>query len=166
MVGFPGSGKSTLAKKIATHFDAHYFSSDEIREKLFGTTRFDKIGDQIVQAQSKQAYEYMYQQAQQLLQQEQRVVLDATHLDVQKRQTVAQQLLEAVSPEHLCYVLVNPLKEKIEQQMAALGEEIYQDWQRVYGLFAQKELDGAVAWPDQSEGIEQFTHEDVYAKLD
>lgn len=166
MVGYPGSGKSTLAQKLAKTLNCHYFSSDEVRQKLFGTTRFDQIGDQIIQDQSRQAYEYMYREAQNLLRQRQKVVLDATHLDTHKRLAVITQLRSVTSLRRLCYVIVNPVLEIIDHRMATDGQELYEGWRRVYALFSDKEKQGLLSWPTRGEGIDSIAYEELNSYLD
>lgn len=166
MVGFPGSGKTTLAKKLSTVYKCHYFSSDEIREKLFGTKRFDKSGDEIIQQQSRQAYEYMYRLAATLLRQNQKIILDATHLETAKRQTVVQQLLAVVPAQRLTYIVVNPPVDQITQRMARLGDQMHQDWREVYDLFLDKQRLGLLSWPTAEEGIECIAYDELTQLLE
>ncbi len=166
LVGYPGSGKSTLAKKLSNHLGALSLSSDAIRAELFGTERYDTIGDEIVQQQSAHAYAVMYERAGQQLATGNPVVIDATHLDTIKRQSVLRQLSQKVPAEHLCYVLVNTPVEIIQERMQQLGPEVLADWQRVHGYFLQKEKSNALSWPTTQEGIDCYTDKEIYAILE
>lgn len=166
LVGYPGSGKSTLGQKLAQHMGATYLSSDQLRQQMFGTTRHDKAGDDVIQQQSAAAYQAMYKLASQYLQQNKQVVLDATHLDTKKRQAVLQQMLIQAKASQLCYVLVKTTEKVIKQRLQSLPSAEYADWERVFGYFQEKAAAGLLSWPTVNEGIDCFTAEEVYAALE
>jgi predicted kinase len=173
MTGFPGSGKSTLAKKICENFGCQYLSSDEIRQQVFRSKRFDSAGDQQVGVLRQQAYLLMYDTAVNFLNQQKKVTLDATHLEPAKRKLMIDKLTNAAEPSSFCYVLVKTplktIKERMKQRTAELhnpGESMYDAWQRVYGYFTEKQRQGIVSWPDPvKENIDCITHEELTAFL-
>lgn len=161
LVGLPGSGKSTVAKKIQEKYpNAPILSSDSIREELFGTTRFDEAGDEEIQRQSKIAYTVLYERAVELMKNDERVILDATHVQTTKRLEALRYLLENVSVEILTYIIVNTPHTIIEQRMkekagmANDNETFYEGWKRVFEYFLEKEARGELSWPTEEEGIE------------
>jgi len=173
MVGFPGSGKSTLARKICAKFRCEYLSSDEIREKVFASRRFDSAGNKAVDGLRQQAYQLMYDTARTLLRQNKKVVLDATHLEPKKRLPVVKQLSAILEPIRFCYVLVKTPLTTIDQRMKERaaevhnpGESLYDAWKRVYGYFEANQAKGLLAWPDpQQEKIDCITDEEITAYL-
>jgi predicted kinase len=173
MVGYPGSGKSTLAKKICEECHCEYLSSDEIREKVFASKRFDTAGDKAVDGLRQQAYQLMYDTAATLLRQGRKVVLDATHLEPKKRQPVVQQLTKVRQSNQFCYVLVTTPVEEIDQRMQQRaaeihnpGESLYDAWKRVYGYFEANRQKGLLSWPDpQQEKIDCITYEELSFQL-
>jgi len=174
MVGFPGSGKSTLAKQICAKFHCEYLSSDEIREKVFASGRFDASEQQQVGQLRQLAYQLMYDTAQTLLLQNKKIVLDATHLELAKRKPMVSRLEKIKDKSQFCYVLVKTSRTIIDQRMQKRateihnpGESMYDAWKRVYGYFEANQTKGLLAWPDpQTETIDCITHEELLTHLD
>lgn len=156
MVGLPGSGKSTIAKTISEKYNYEYISSDEIRKKINNSDRYvdEKLVD--INKLSTQAYTLMYTYAKEvLLTQNKKVVIDATHLDKEKRQNAVLTLLEAVEVTKISYVVVNtPVQliesrmEKLKSQISSSQENIYDGWKRVYSIFENNFKAGIYSWPN------------------
>jgi predicted kinase len=154
MCGLPGSGKSYWAGKLAKELGAEMFSSDQIREQMFGTTRFSSAGDEIIMPQSDQAYEFMYKKAAELIKQGKKVVIDATNLKP-KRTECIKLLLQAT--KKVVMVVVDTDRKVIEKRMQARKEMTnemethYQAWQRLIGYFDTRFKDGEYSWPSEKE---------------
>lgn len=178
MVGYPGSGKTTMAKKIAEQFNCHHLSSDQFRKKISNQTRYDPVGDKKANKQSAKAYTLMYNQAAKLIKNNQKVVLDATHLIEEKRQRAIKKLLTSCDKQQLCYIKMDIPKKTINQRMAAFkdkanpsnkdqaNESFYQAWKRVYGYFEDRKKRGLLSWPNQAEeGIEVINYDQIKTNL-
>ncbi len=92
MVGLPGTGKTYLARRLASHFDAFHLMSDSIRKQLLGipvgTHKFEGPGKGIYTRNvSKKTYAEMIRRARVFLSAGHNVVLDATFLHEDSRQT-------------------------------------------------------------------------------
>ena len=172
MAGYPGSGKSTLAKRISQKFGHVHLSSDQMRLDQFKQERYDQAGDEAVGPKRADAYKLMYQKAHELLATNQPVILDATHVEPSKWQEPFAELVTRISPQTVCFVLVNHPKEIINQRMSqqqqpnGSSETVYQAWKRVYGYFEEKEHAVLIAWPDSSSGVEIISYADILSELD
>lgn len=168
LVGFPGSGKSTIAQQIVKKYpETVVLSSDTIRQELFGSDRFDTLGDDIVLNQRLTAHKILYERAVKLILDSKIVVIDATHLDTVKRIASLSFLLTQVPGEILTYVLANTphaviaqrMKEK--KEMANDNETFFEAWERVFGYFIKRFEQGSITWPTPEEGIEIITADDL-----
>ncbi len=152
MVGLPGSGKSTLAKKISFAFECVYLSSDFFRDYLAGQSRYVKAENADFKNAREYAYELMYKMAVGLVVVGEKVVLDATHLESNKREIIVTKLLSVTSPQRICYVVVDTPYEVIKTRMSAAqtnNAQLFQDWERVYSIFTAKEHSGNLTWPSK-----------------
>ena len=77
MVGVPGSGKSTRALELAKEYNAKVFSSDEYREKLFGTATD--------QSHNQEVFRKLHLDLVGHLAYEGSAILDATNISVKDR---------------------------------------------------------------------------------
>lgn len=76
-VGIPGSGKTTVLKVISKNASILRISPDEIREEISGSAT-----DQSV---NHEAWEITYSRAQEALQANKSVIVDATHAEAYRR---------------------------------------------------------------------------------
>lgn len=112
MCGLPGSGKSYIAERLAEYLGAHVLRSDDYRLKIFGDQRFSQgITEEEHRNKSQAAYDLLYTDAHRLIEQGQKVILDATHLNhdrsaaIERLKQVANNLAIAVvqSPDAIVY---------------------------------------------------------------
>ena len=172
MVGYPGSGKSTLARKMAELLPAYYLSSDEVRQKIFNSTRYDPVGDQTVAPQRDRVYEMMGEMVLEKLKKHQKVVLDATNLETAKREQILSALSQKLTSDQLCFVCVKtPYKTikvwftELDKDSPTEGESLLAGWQRVYAIFKQKKQEGAISWPTNKD-IKVISAKTMYDYLD
>jgi aminoglycoside phosphotransferase family enzyme/predicted kinase len=90
--GFSGTGKSYLSERLGRRLGLQPVRSDVVRKKIFGLApdkhRLDKLGEGIyTRSASELAYRSLFDQARRSLEQGQSVILDATFLSFQDRQT-------------------------------------------------------------------------------
>lgn len=77
MIGIAGSGKSTKAKELSKEYDATIYSSDELREILFGD-----VNDQ---SHNKQLFRYIHENIKNDLINGESVIYDACNIDRKNR---------------------------------------------------------------------------------
>jgi len=160
MVGYPGSGKSTLARKMATALPAYYLSSDEVREQMFQSSRYDPVGDKVVGLQRDEVYKFMAALILTKLIEHEKIIVDATNLETTKRESTINALQTKINPDQICFITVNTpryvirermrkLDEAISKQEEAKTETLLDGWERVYTIFKQKQRQGLISWPKQ-----------------
>lgn len=173
-VGYPGSGKSYLLSQVLKFFgekNGQVLSSDAIRLEIFNTTRYDEIGDEIVRAQSKAAYEIMNKRAVELAKNEQKALLDATHLTTEKRLATINYMLQELPSEEIAYIVINTPHALIEQRMSLHkeltpdGSTLFDAWQRVMAIFLEDNAAGKLSWPKEDEGIAILTANQVFRAI-
>jgi predicted kinase len=77
LVGLPGSGKSTWAKEHAENLKAEIFSSDKLREELYG--------DEKIQGDNGKLFELLHKRMKSYLDNGNNVVYDATNISQKRR---------------------------------------------------------------------------------
>lgn len=77
MIGLPASGKSEYAKKLSTEYDAKIFSSDTLREEMFGDVNH--------QTDNKVLFKELHKRIRECLVSGESVVYDATNINYKKR---------------------------------------------------------------------------------
>lgn len=175
MVGYPGSGKSTLARKMATALPAYYLSSDEVREKMFQSARYDTVGDRVISQQRDNVYQFMAATILSKLASQDRIIMDATNLETAKREIITNALLTKLAVKEICFVTVKTPRQVIRERMKKLdeitkqsteakNETLLDGWERVYAIFKQKQKQGLISWPKQ-EKIRVFTAQKIYEYL-
>jgi predicted kinase len=173
-VGYPGSGKSFLLSQLLKFFgedNGQVLSSDAIRLEVFNTTRYDEIGDEIVREQSKAAYEIMNKRAVELAKNEQKALLDATHLSTEKRLATIAYMLQELPSQEIAYIIVNTPHSLIEQRMSLRteltpdGGTLFDAWQRVMEIFLADHAAGKLSWPKENEGIAILTADQVFRAI-
>lgn len=174
MAGYPGSGKSTLAHRLAEKLTAHYLSSDGIREQIFQSSRYDQRGDAFVSTHRDQVYHLIGQMVVDELTNHDKIIVDATNLEIQKREALLTALTSQLSPHEICFVCVKTPFRQIRDRMKAVSdrsdhtknqETLFEAWQRVYAIFREKKKQGLLSWP-QHEQIQNISAKRMYAYLD
>ena len=83
LVGLPGSGKSTIAPLVAVKEKAVVYSSDKLRQELFG--------DENHQDDNGILFDELYKRARQTLKEGRSVVIDSTNISSKRRMGVMKQ---------------------------------------------------------------------------
>lgn len=78
MVGIPGSGKSYIAEQLGDILDVPVLSSDVIRKEICGNASNQKV--------SGAMWQTLYGKAEQIINSQQSVIIDATHAIAEYRQ--------------------------------------------------------------------------------
>jgi predicted kinase len=175
MVGYPGSGKSTLARKMAVVLPAHYLSSDEVREKMFQSSRYDPVGDRVISKQRDGVYQFMAATILSKLGSHDKIIMDATNLETAKREIIINSLLTRLSAEQICFITVKTPRQVIRERMRQLDaniehieeartETLLAGWERVYAIFKQKQKQGLISWPKQGK-IQVIKAQKIYDYL-
>ncbi len=159
MCGLPGSGKSYVAERIAERIGAQVLRSDSYRVAMFGGPIFStNISDSEHKRRSKVAYDALYTDAARRVRSGEKVVIDATHLNHQRTQYIAemkkltQNLTIAVvhSPDSVVFDRVRRSPERVEQ---------VSDIDRVRTIIQTQISSGLVSWPtSDSDGVAVFEY--------
>lgn len=122
--GLPGSGKSFFARHLAEHLQAAYFNTDLIRNQLQKRGQYQPSDKQAV-------YAYLFDQLQQALRQDQKVVVDGTFF----RQALRQQLVAAAGAEGgiVRWIEVQASPTLVHERLARTRTDSEADW-TVYEL--------------------------------
>ncbi|MFO8078644.1 MAG: AAA family ATPase, partial [Thermoplasmatota archaeon] len=149
--GLTGTGKSTLASKLTVDYHATSLNTDIIRKDLAGINRFERHHDEpdtglYAPERVKATYEKLLERADELLQQHDSVVLDATF---QKRcyREQAEKLaeennaffvpIECICPEDIA---AQWLQERLKKKTVSDGRwEIYQQQKKTFESFNESE---------------------------
>lgn len=159
MAGLTGSGKSSLAQQIQRTLGAECLSSDLIREQLTKQTQFDSIGQKQVDQARHQVYALMYEQATKLAKSNQRVIIDATHIEPDKYQKALAELKKVIPPSDICFIAVKTHPKTIEARMkkfahlpnkspqGKITETKFEAWRRVHQHMMSLRSKGLAGWP-------------------
>lgn len=107
MIGPAGCGKSTVAEKIAAEHDAELYSSDAIREELFG--------DESIQGDVNLVFKTLYDRAYQDLKISCDVVIDATNLTRKNRQTMFRRFKNIPQCHYVAVIVKCPIEQAKKQ---------------------------------------------------
>ena len=118
MVGLPGSGKSSVAKQLAeVNKDIVIVSSDAIREEFYGDANDQSHNDKVFRIVNKRLKE-------ELLNNNKKVILDATNISKKRRKALLKDLKNPKSmaiimavPEYIC-------KERDEERDRHVGPDV------------------------------------------
>lgn len=106
MVGLPASGKSTEAKKLATEHNATVFSSDDLREELFG--------DVSNQDNNTKLFEELHRRIKDCLRDGKSAIYDATNINYKRRMTFLTEL-KNIPCEKICVLVATPYDECLKR---------------------------------------------------
>lgn len=109
LVGISGSGKSTIAKKIRDSLEdnAEIFSSDEIREELYG--------DASIQKDHEKVFRILHRRVKEALSQGKTAVYDACNLSAKRRRAFLQEIQKYKTPKH-CVVIASDYNSCVKNQ--------------------------------------------------
>lgn len=102
MVGLPGSGKSTYAKKLSDKIQITIYSSDAIREELFG--------DENYQTDNNEVFETLHKRVKDRLKNKENVVYDATNISSKRRRAFLSEL-KNIPCYKKCIIMATPFDE-------------------------------------------------------
>lgn len=106
MVGLVASGKSSMAQSLAANFDAVIFSSDTLREEMFGD-----INDQ---EHNQELFVELHKRIKECLRNGKNACYDATNLSYKKRMSFLAEL-KNISCEKLCILMATPYEECLQR---------------------------------------------------
>lgn len=107
MIGIAGSGKTTTSKIIADSIGAEIFSSDAIREEIYG--------DESIQGNSKEVFDILYRRATyEAASNGCPVILDATNISRKNRKNIFK-AFKNVNAEFIAVVMDTPFIKCLEQ---------------------------------------------------
>ena len=106
MCGISGSGKSTVAKELAEEYDATIFSSDALREELFGD-----VNDQ---EHNQEVFIELHRRIKAHLSLGKSAIMDSTNLSYKKRMAFLQEL-KNIPCEKICILVATPYVQCVER---------------------------------------------------
>ena len=104
MCGLVGSGKSHYAQKLAKEYNATIFSSDALREELFGD-----VNDQ---DHNQELFLELHRRIKDCLQNNKSAIYDATNISYKRRMSFLQDL-KHIPCEKICVLMATPYEECI-----------------------------------------------------
>lgn len=130
MCGLVGSGKSTLAHKLAQEIDATIFSSDELREEMFG--------DVNNQDNNTELFHELHKRIKDCLKSGNNAIYDATNISSKRRRSFLQEL-NKIDCTKKCVIMATPYEQCLEnnknrdrQVPEYVIENMYKHWNTPY----------------------------------
>jgi len=175
MCGLPGSGKSTLARRLSKGLGAQYLSSDVMRKKMFNNNHFEIRPD--IEMIKVNAHAKLHQEVCDQLKMREKVILDATNVNIEERRIYLQKFTQVCASEKICFVMMKTDPEVIKKRMkkhedanSEAQENFYESWQIVFGEFEDEFAQGISGWPDEDPELDQqikfFNYEQLKPYLD
>lgn len=106
MAGLPGSGKSTKAQELAQEYNATIFSSDSLREEMFGDVNH--------QADNTKLFEELHRRIKDCLKDGKNAIYDATNINYKRRMAFINELSN-IPCHKLCYLMAVPYEECLKR---------------------------------------------------
>ena len=130
MCGLVGSGKSTLAHRLAQEIDATVFSSDELREEMFG--------DVNNQDNNTELFHELHKRIKDCLKSGNNAIYDATNISSKRRRSFLQEL-NKIDCTKKCVIMATPYEQCLEnnknrdrQVPEYVIENMYKHWNTPY----------------------------------
>lgn len=130
MVGLPASGKSTVSAELAEEYDATMFSSDALREELFG--------NESIQSNPAKLFAELHRRIKECLKSGGSVIYDATNISSKRRRALLQELTK-IGCYKKCVVMATPYKQCLknnrsrDRQVPEYAiERMYRHWNTPY----------------------------------
>lgn len=127
MVGLVGSGKSTYAKQLAEEMPATVFSSDELREEMFG--------DVDNQENNQKLFQELHKRIKECLKSGNNAIYDATNISSKRRRGFLSEL-KNIDCIKKCVIMATPYKQCLENNRnrdrvvpERVIERMYRKWQ-------------------------------------
>lgn len=105
LTGLPASGKSTYATEISKDLNAKIFSSDDMRQELFG--------DSSCQNNNQKVFGELYKRAKEHLKSGRNVIIDSTGLNSKRRRAFLNELTK-IPCEKKCIIMATPFEQCID----------------------------------------------------
>lgn len=106
MCGLPCSGKSTISKELAEQYNATIFSSDELREEMFGD-----INDQ---THNQELFVELHRRIKECLRNGKSALYDACNINYKRRMVFLQEL-KNIPCEKICVLMATPYEECLKR---------------------------------------------------
>lgn len=106
MCGLVCSGKSNMAEKLAVEYDATVFSSDKMREELFGD-----VGEQ---SRNQELFTELHRRIKDCLRNGKNAIYDATNINYKKRMAFLAEL-KKIPCEKICVLMATPYEECLKR---------------------------------------------------
>ena len=106
LVGLPGSGKSFKAKELSQEHNATIFSSDALREEMFGDVNH--------QADNTTLFNELHKRIKDCLKDGNNAIYDATNIDYKKRMAFLSEL-KNIPCEKICVLMATPYEECLKR---------------------------------------------------
>lgn len=130
MIGLPASGKSEQAKKLAVEYDAEIFSSDSLREEMFGDVNH--------QANNDTLFKELHKRIRECLISGKSAIMDATNINYKHRMEFLKSL-NKIPCEKIAVLMATPYETCLErnaQRERKVPEEVikrmYMSWNSPY----------------------------------
>ena len=101
-----GSGKTVKAQELAKQYDATVFSSDSLREELFG--------DVNEQSRNQELFTELHKRIKDCLRKGKSAIYDATNIDYKKRMSFLAEL-KKIPCEKICVLMATPYEECLKR---------------------------------------------------
>ena len=106
MCGLIASGKSTKAQELAKEYDATIFSSDQLREELYG--------DVNNQEHNQELFVELHRRVKECLKSDKSAIIDACNINYKKRMAFLQEL-KNIPCEKICVLVATPYEECLKR---------------------------------------------------
>lgn len=130
LAGLPCSGKSTLAQKIAKEYNMEIFSSDALREELFG--------DINEQSRDVELFAELHKRVKECLKDGKNAIYDACNRNYKNRKSFLSEL-KNISCKKVCIIMATPYEECIKRSKVRerkvpehVIKRMYMNWNTPY----------------------------------
>ena len=106
LVGIPASGKSVHAKKLAQKYNATIFSSDSLRQEIFG--------DVNEQSHNQELFVELHKRIKESLKSGKNVIMDCTNISYKRRMAFLAEL-KKIPCEKVCVLMATPYEECLKR---------------------------------------------------
>lgn len=106
LIGLPGSGKTFMANKISEQYGATVFSSDALREELFGDVK--------EQSKNQELFNEMHKRIKDCLKNGESACYDACNLSYKKRMAFLAEL-KKIPCDKICVLMATPYEECLKR---------------------------------------------------
>lgn len=129
-VGLVGSGKSYYAEKLAKEINATVFSSDKLREEMFGNVN--------EQSKNGELFQELHRRIKECLKSGKNAIYDATNISSKRRRSFLQEL-NKIDCEKRCVIMATPYEQCLQNNASRdrkvpedVIEKMYRSWNTPY----------------------------------